>query len=119
LRPEMRRRDFLGLVSSGIAALPIPARGRQRTPLIGFLSSRSPDDSKPHLAGFLRGLKAFGYVEGRTISIEYRWAMGQYDQLPRLANELIALSPFAIAAPGGRHRLELQRRPRSRSQSSL
>lgn len=97
----MRRRDFLGLVSSGIAALPIQARGQQQNPLIGFLSSRSPDDSKPHLAGFLSGLEAFGFVEGKTISIEYRWAKGQYDQLPRLANELVALHPIAIAAPGG------------------
>src|SRR5258707_7861393 len=98
----MRRREFLGFLGGGIAALPLVAHAQhQSMPLIGFLSSRSPDDSKPHLAGFLRGLEAFGYVEGKTVLIEYRWAMGQYDQMPRLANELTALRPVAIAAPGG------------------
>jgi len=97
----MRRRDFLDLLGSGIAVWPIRAHSQQGVPLIGFLSSRSPDDSKPHLAGFRRGLEAFGYFEGRNIQIEYRWAMGQYDELPRLVGELIALNPLAIAAPGG------------------
>ena len=70
-------------------------------PLIGFLSSRSPDDLKPHLAGFLRGLEAFGYIDGKTAKIEYRWANGQYDQLRKLASELVALNPAIIVAAGG------------------
>jgi putative tryptophan/tyrosine transport system substrate-binding protein len=97
----MRRRDLLGLASAGIAAWPIRALGQQTIPLIGFISSRSPDDSKPHLAGFRRGLEELGFIEGKTVAIEYRWAMGQYDQLPRLAKELVELDPKAIAAPGG------------------
>ena len=97
----MRRREFLGLVGGGVA-WPAVARAQQPTvPTIGFLSSRSPEDSKPHLEGFLRGLGAFGYVDGKTAKIEYRWANGQYDQLRKLAGELAALQPAIIAAAGG------------------
>ena len=97
----MRRREFLGLVGGGVV-WPVVARAQQQTvPTIGFLSSRSPEDSKPHLEGFLRGLGAFGYVDGKTAKIEYRWANGQYDQLRKLAGELAALQPAIIAAAGG------------------
>src|SRR5215467_14599371 len=97
----MRRREFLGLVGGGIA-WPAVARAQQQTvPTIGFLSSRSLEDSKPHLEGFLRGLGAFGYIDGKTAKIEYRWANGQYDQLRKLAGELAALQPNIIAAAGG------------------
>jgi len=97
----MKRRKFLGLVASGIA-WPAVGRAQQQTvPLIGFLSSRSPEDSKPHLAGFLRGLEALGYIDGKTATIEYRWAYGQYDRLRKLAAELVALKPAVIAAAGG------------------
>ena len=97
----MKRREFFGLVAGGIAWPVVGLAQQQTMPLIGFLSSRSLDDSKPHLAGFLRGLEAFGYVEGKTLRIEYRWANGQYDQLRKLAMELAALQPAAIAAGGG------------------
>lgn len=97
----MKRRKFLGLVAGGIA-WPVVARAQQQTtPMIGFLSSRSPEDSKPHLAGFLRGLEALGYIDGKTATIEYRWAYGRYDQLRKLASELTALQPVVIAAAGG------------------
>jgi len=98
----VRRRDFIKVIAGSAAAWPLAARAQQPgMPLIGFLSSRSPEDSKPHLAGFLRGLEAFGYVDGKTATIEYRWAKGQYDQLPKLASELTNLHPAIIAAPGG------------------
>jgi putative tryptophan/tyrosine transport system substrate-binding protein len=97
----MRRREFVALVGGTAATWPLVARAQHSAPLIGFLSSRSPEDSKPHLAGFLRGLEAFGYVDGKTATIEYRWAKGQYDQLPKLASELANLHPTIIAAPGG------------------
>jgi ABC-type uncharacterized transport system substrate-binding protein len=96
----MKRRKFLGLVAGGIA-WPVIGWSQQTMPLIGFLSSRSPEDSKPHLAGFLRGLEAFGYIDGKTAKIEYRWAYGRYDQLRKLASELAALQPVVIAAAGG------------------
>jgi len=97
----MRRREFLGLVGSGLAWPGVARAQQQSVPTIGFLSSRSPEDSKPHLDGFLRGLGAFGYVDGKTAKIEYRWANGQYDQLRKLAAELAALQPALIAAAGG------------------
>ena len=97
----MRRREFLGLISGGLA-WPVAAQAQQQTvPLIGFLSSRAPDESKPHVAGFLRGLEAFGYTDGKTTKIEYRWANGQYDQLRKLAAELAELRPAMIVAAGG------------------
>jgi putative ABC transport system substrate-binding protein len=97
----MKRREFLGLVGSGIAWPAVARAQQQSVPTIGFLSSRSPEDSKPHLEGFLRGLGAFGYIEGKTAKIEYRWANGQYDQLSKLAVELAALQPALFAAAGG------------------
>jgi len=97
----MKRREFLGLVAGGIAWPVIGWAQQQTMPLIGFLSSRSPEDSKPHLAGFLRGLEAFGYTDGKTARIEYRWAYGRYEQLRKLASELAALQPVVIAAAGG------------------
>src|SRR5436305_4899693 len=97
----MKRRDFITLLG-GATAWPLAAWAQQTgMPLIGFLSSRSPEDSKPHLAGFLRGLEAFGYADGKTVRIEYRWAYGQYDVLRKLAGELAALQPSIIAAGGG------------------
>jgi putative tryptophan/tyrosine transport system substrate-binding protein len=97
----MKRREFLGLIAGGIA-WPIAGQAQQQTmPLVGFLSSRSPEDSKPHLAGFLRGLEAFGYIDGKTARIEYRWAHGKYDQLRKLASELVALNPAIVVAAGG------------------
>jgi putative tryptophan/tyrosine transport system substrate-binding protein len=97
----MKRRDFLGVIAGGVV-WPALARAQQETgPLIGFLSSRSPEESKPHVAGFLRGLGAFGYVDGKTARIEYRWANGHYDQLRNLAGELVALNPSVIVAAGG------------------
>jgi putative tryptophan/tyrosine transport system substrate-binding protein len=97
----MKRREFLGFIAGGIA-WPIAGQAQQQTmPLVGFLSSRSPEDSKPHLAGFLRGLEAFGYIDGKTARIEYRWAHGKYDQLRKLASELVALNPAIVVAAGG------------------
>jgi putative tryptophan/tyrosine transport system substrate-binding protein len=97
----MRRREFLGAAAGGIAWSVAAHAQQQAVPLIGFLSSRSPEESKPHLAGFLRGLEAFGYVDGKSARIEYRWANGQYVQLRRLAGELAQLRPAIIAAAGG------------------
>src|SRR5215510_4924862 len=97
----MKRREFLRLVAGGITWPAVGQAQQQPMPLIAFLSSRSPEDSKPHLTGFLRGLEAFGYVGGKTARIEYRWANGQYDQLRKLAGELVELGPAIIVAAGG------------------
>jgi ABC-type uncharacterized transport system substrate-binding protein len=97
----MKRRHFIFALGAA-AACPGAARAQRPTkPLIGFLNSRSAADAAGHLAAFLQGLKAFGYIEGQTVGIEYRWANGDYERLPALARELIALNPAVIVAAGG------------------
>jgi putative ABC transport system substrate-binding protein len=97
----MRRRDFLSLLGGAAAAWPLASRAQAGGPLIGFLNSRSPEDAAPHAAAFLQGLKAFGYVDGQTATVEYRWARGDYGRLPALAKELVSLNPAVIIATGG------------------
>ena len=82
----MRRREFMAFLGGAALAWPLAARAQQPTaPLIGFLSSRSPEESAGHAAACLQGLKAFGYVDGKTATVEYRWAKGAYERLPALA----------------------------------
>ena len=88
---NMNRRAFLTLLG-GAAAWPLAARGQQPAmPVIGYLSSRSPDDTTHLLAGFRQGLADGRFVERQNVRIEYRWALGQYDRLPELATELARL----------------------------
>src|SRR5262245_13386174 len=70
-------------------------------PVIGFMSGRSPEDSSHLLAAFRPGLSDFGFIEGQNITIELRWAGGQYDRLPSLAAELLARRVAVLAAVGG------------------
>jgi putative ABC transport system substrate-binding protein len=95
----MKRRDFvLGL---GLAAsIPAISRAQQTTPTIGFLSTRSPDEGALHTAAFRRGLEEMGYVEGRGLTIEYRWAKGDYNSLPSLAADLLSRSLSLIVGAG-------------------
>ena len=97
----MRRRDFL-LGLGGAAAWPLSARAQQPAmPVIGYLSTRSPDESPHMVAAFYRGLAENGYAEGRNVTVEYRWALGQYDRLPALAAELARWPVTLLAATGG------------------
>jgi putative ABC transport system substrate-binding protein len=86
---------------SGWRCCPRPSRATQARPIIGYLSSRSPDDSAQIIAGFSKGLDQAGYVEGRDVTVEYRWADGDYDRLPALAAELVRLNPAVLIAAGG------------------
>jgi len=121
----MRRREFVRLLGCAAAASwPVAARGRQsRMPVVGFLSARSSDESASRVAFFQRGLNEAGYVEGRSVAIDYRWADGRYDRLPELASDLVSRRVSVLAAvadpapqvakggdPDDTHRLRHQRR---------
>jgi putative ABC transport system substrate-binding protein len=90
------------MLGGAAAAWPFVARAQQPTmPVIGYLSARSPDDTVHLVAAFRRGLAENGYVEGRNVTLEYRWALGQYERLPAMAAELVRLPVTIIASTGG------------------
>src|SRR5215468_4897257 len=96
----MRRREFITLLG-GAASWPLAARAQQGTmPVIGYLNFGSPESDAHRLTGLRRGLSQTGYVEGRNLVIEYRWAGNQADRLPALAADLVQLRVAAIVSPG-------------------
>jgi putative ABC transport system substrate-binding protein len=96
----MRRREFIAVIGGAAAALPLAALAQRQTPLVGFLNSASPDSYRFNADSFREGLAKAGFVEGRNVRIEERWARGDYGALPALAHELIAAGAVAIAATG-------------------
>jgi putative ABC transport system substrate-binding protein len=100
----MSRRAFITLLG-GVAAefclaLPFRVEAQASMPVIGFLGPASATGYAPHLEGFRQGLGEAGFVEGRTVTIEYRWADNQLDRLPSLAGELVG-RPVAVLVTGG------------------
>src|SRR3954451_3604948 len=97
----MRRRKFLGLLGGAAAAAPLAARAQQLAlPVMGFMDTGSPVPSAQLVAALKQGLNETGYAEGQNLSIEYRWAEGDYSRLPALAAELVQLNTDVLITHG-------------------
>ncbi|MGB7005165.1 MAG: ABC transporter substrate-binding protein [Pseudolabrys sp.] len=95
----MRRREFIKVIAASAAAWPIAARAQQAPiPVVGFINAASAQNYTRQLAAFLKGLGESGYVDGRNVAVEYRWAEGQNDRLPAMAADLVHRQVAVIAA---------------------
>jgi putative ABC transport system substrate-binding protein len=115
---QMRRREFVSLLGSAAALWPI--RASAQVPVVGFVNSSSAQAQEAVAAAYRRGLEESGFVEGKSVLIESRWANGQYNRLPELLGDLIERKvalimaggpPAAVAAIGGRRVDELWNEP--------
>src|SRR5262249_35587613 len=98
----MKRREFITLVGGAAAAWPLAARAQQqKVPKVGWLNSGGSSGREHLLTAFRQGMSDTGFVDGQNVAIEYRWAQGQYERLPELAENLARLGVAVIAATGG------------------
>jgi putative tryptophan/tyrosine transport system substrate-binding protein len=92
----MRRREFIALLGGAAAAWPLAARAQQpaKVPTIGFLGASTPSSTSKSVTAFVQRLRELGWIEGRNVTIEYRWAEGHPERLPDLANQIVGLKVF-------------------------
>jgi putative ABC transport system substrate-binding protein len=94
-----QRRNFLALLGSAVA-WPMAARAQRKVPVVGYLYAGSPEEGAAQVTGFLQGLSEAGYVEGRNVAIEYRWARNANARLPGLVADLVRLRVDVLTTPG-------------------
>src|SRR5215475_15654053 len=98
----MRQREFVKIIAgSAIGTLPLPSYAQQGAmPVVGFINAASAENFKRQVAAFLEGLAQNGYIDGEKVKVEYRWAEGQYDQMPSLISELLGRQAAVISVTG-------------------
>jgi putative ABC transport system substrate-binding protein len=97
----MKRREFITLLGGAAAAWPVVARGQQRLPTIGLLNTSTPSAWSKYVAAFSQRLRERGWIEGRTVAIEYRWAEGRSERFAEIAAEFVRLKADVIVTSGG------------------
>jgi putative ABC transport system substrate-binding protein len=99
---KMKRREFITLLGGAAVTWPLAVRAQQPAmPVIGFFSGLAREAGAPFFAAFRRGLHETGRIESRNVQVVDRWAEGQYERLPQIANELVHLPAAVIVATGG------------------
>jgi putative tryptophan/tyrosine transport system substrate-binding protein len=96
----MTRREFISLIGGAAAAWPLAARAQQKLPTIGFLGAGDALDFSQWTAAFVRRLRELGWIEGRTVAIEYRWAQGRSERYSEIAAEFVRLKVDVIVTVG-------------------